>query len=291
MRLPTLAGKIVNDWRRYTPLAIRMVWKDVMEDDCVDLAAQMSFFFVTSLFPFLLVIGAVVGWLPSTGLWRNIIHWAAQSLPATSRHMVLQTILSLETHHSRVFSYSLAATIWIASSGFVSLMESLSLAYGVKETRGFWEKRIIALAATAVGVVFVIVSFTLLSFGHQLALAVNPYAQKVLPFAFPWQAARWTVTLVLMILGIDLMHYFLPNVRQHWRWISPGTIFIILGLVGATTGFGYYVDNFGNYPRYYGAMAGFVILIVVIYIASLVLLIGAEIDSVREDLRSRGRST
>jgi membrane protein len=286
MRVPQ-ASAVLTNCRRITPVIVRTVWSDVIRDDCVDLAAQMSFFFVTSLFPFLVVIGAIVGWLPSTGLWTEMVGWIAAYLPKGPRHMVFRTILSLQTYHSEFFSYGLAVTMWVASSGFVSLMESLSLAYGVKETRGFWKKRVIALAATAVGAIFAVASFALLTFGHQLAVAIAPHLQRILPFPFPWEFARWTATLLLMIFGLDMMNYFLPNVRRGWRWLTPGTVFVVLGLVGATSGFGYYVSHFGNYPRYYGAMAGFVILVMVIYIASLVLLIGAEIDSVRENLRAQ----
>jgi len=290
MRLAALR-EIVSDTRKYTLLIVRTVWRDVMKDDCVDLAAQMSFYFVTSLFPFLVVIGAVVGWLPSTGLWSEMVQWVTAYLPRGPRHMVFRTILGLQTYHSQFFSYGLAATIWVASSGFVSLMESLSLAYGVKETRGFWRKRVVAIAATAVGAVFAIASFGLLTFGHELAVAMSPHLQRILPFAFPWEVARWTATLLLMIFGLDMVNYFLPNVRRPWRWLTPGTAFVVLGLIAATSGFGYYVGHFANYPQYYGAMAGFIILVMVIYIASLVLLIGAEIDSVRENIRSQKAAT
>lgn len=286
MRLSALR-EIATDAERFTPLIVRTVWHDVMKDDCLDLAAQMSFYFVTSLFPFLVVIGAVVGWLPSTSLWSEMVQWITAYLPRGPRHMVFRTILDLQTYHSQFFSYGLVATIWVASSGFVSLMESLSLAYGVKETRGFWKKRIVAITATTVGAMFAIVSFGLLTSGHELAIALSPHLQKILPFSFPWPLARWTVTLLLMIFGLDMVNYFLPNVRRRWRWLTPGTVFVVLGLITATSGFGYYVSHFANYPRYYGAMAGFIILVMVIYIASLVLLIGAEIDSVRENIRSQ----
>lgn len=278
-------GEIKIEMRRLTPRLVRIVWKDLQENDCVDLAAQMSFYFVLSLFPFLVVIGALVGRLPSSNLWPHMVQWLTQYLPRGPRRLVIETIFDLTTYRNQFFSYGLAATLWIASSGFVSLMESLSLAYGSKETRGFWKKRIIAIGATIIGAVFSILSFGLLTFGHQVAEAVNPQLQRILPFAFPWDIARWTATLVLMFLGLDLINYFLPNVRHPWRWLTPGTVFIALSLLGTMTGFGYYVRHFGNYPRFYGAMAGFVILVTCIYIASLILLIGAEIDSVLENLR------
>ena len=84
--------------------------------------------------------------------------------------------------HSQFFSFGLAATIWIVSSGFVSLMESLSLAYGFPETRFLWKKRILAIGATIVGAAFTIASFGLLTFGRFLVEALNPRLRAVAPF-------------------------------------------------------------------------------------------------------------
>jgi membrane protein len=274
--------------RRFTRQAVRTIWNDVRNDDCLDLAAQMSFYFVLSLFPFLIVIGSVVGWLPSTDLWHEMAQWLTHYLPPRPRRMVFGAILDLTRNNAGYFSYGLVATIWIASSGFVSLMESLSLAYGFKETRSFWQKRIIALCATIVGAVFMIVSFGLLTFGRLAAEAISPHVNRVVPFPIPWELARWPLTLVLMLLGLDLVNYFLPNVKRPWRWLTSGTVFVAFSLLAMSAGFNFYLQHFGNYPKFYGTMAAFIILMTWIYVTSLILLIGAEIDSVTEKLRRRG---
>ena len=132
----------------------KIIWADSIDDDCIDLAAQMSFYFSLSLFPFLIVVAAFVGWLPSTTLWHNLAQWMTDYLPRDARRMVFVTILGLTQSSTRFFSLGLVATIWTASSGFVSLMESSTVAYGFKETRGFWRKRAIAVCATIIGAVF-----------------------------------------------------------------------------------------------------------------------------------------
>lgn len=274
--------------RGSVPQTVRQIWDDVQRDDCVDLAAQMSFYFVLSLFPFLVVIGSVVGWLPSTAQWPEMVKWLTHYLPPRPRQMVLAAILDLTRHHLEFFSYGLAATIWIASSGFVSLIESLSVAYGFRETRGFWKKRILAIGAMIVGTVLTIVSFVLLTFGRLLAGILDPRLQQFVPFPIPWQLARWVTTLVLMILGLDLIAYFLPNGKRPWHWLTAGNVFDALGLAAMTEGFNFYLRHFGAYPKFYGTMAAFIILMTWIYIASLILLVGAEIDSVKEKLQRRG---
>ncbi len=264
------------------------IWDGIVNDDCVDLAAQMSYYFSLSLFPFFIVLAAFVGWLPSTSLWHNLAQWITDYLPRDSRRMVFTTVLSLTQTSPGIFSLGLVATIWTASSGFVSLMESLSVAYGVKETRGFWKKRIIAIASTVVGAVFLLGSFGLLTFGHWAAVLISLHLDTVLPFQVPWELGRWLASLLLMLLGLDLMNYFLPNVRRRWHWLTPGTVFVVLTMVAGSGIFNFYLRHFGSYPRFYGTMAGFIILMIWIYLASLILLVGAETDSVIERVRSRG---
>ncbi len=267
------------------------IWDGVVTDDCVDLAAEMSYYFSLSLFPFFIMVAAFVGWLPSTSLWHNLAQWITDYLPRDSRRMVFTTILNLTQTSTGFFSLGLLATIWTASSGFVSLMESLTVAYGAKETRGFWKKRVLAIAATLVGAVFLLGSFGLLTFGHWAAAIISMRLDAVVTFQLPWEFGRWLASLLLMLLGLDLMNYFLPHIRKRWHWLTPGTAFVILTMVAGSAIFNFYLRHFGSYPRFYGTMAGFIILMVWIYLASLILLIGAETDSVMERIHARERGS
>ena len=277
--------------RRFLADLAREVWAQVENDRCLDLAAQMSFYFVLSLFPFLLVIGAVVGWLPSTNLWRDLAQWITDYLPRESRRMVFATILDLTRGYTRFLSLGLLATVWTASSGFVSLMEALSVVYGVKETRGFWKKRALAVSATALGAFFFVASFGLLAFGHWALLAISVHLRTIFLFGIPWGVARWLTTLLLMFLGLDLIHYFLPNGDRPWRWLTPGTLFVAFTFVLASVGFDFYLRHFDGYPRVYGTLAGFIILMTWIYISSVILLIGAETDNAMRRLKEHGEAS
>ena len=269
-------------------LLIKTIFHEVEKDDCIDLAAQMSFYFSLSLLPFLVVIAAFVGMLPSTTLWHNLAEWMTNYLPRGSRRMVFMAILGLTQGSTAFLSFGLAATIWTASSGFVSLMESLTVAYGAKETRPFWHKRAIAVVATVLGALLFIVSFGLLAVGHWMASLISVRLENVVRLEVPWQVARWSASVVLMILGLDLMNYFLPNVKMHWRWVTPGTGFIVATMLAGSAMFNFYLSHFSSYPKFYGAMAGFIILVTWIYIASLILLIGAEVDNSVEKFRKSG---
>jgi membrane protein len=257
---------------------LKTVWHYVETDECTDLAAEMSYYFVMSLFPFLLVVAAVVGWLPSTNLWHSFAEWITAYLPHGSRQMVFQSVLTL-THGSAGFlSLGLLGTVWAASSGFVALMDSLNVAYKATETRGFWKRRVIAFLAIAVGSIFLILCFGLVCLGQWTNAIVSSDLKWIHTFQVPFEIAGWVTTFLVLCLGLDLVNHFLPNTRAPWRWFTAGRIFVASMFIGASAAFNFYLRYFADYSRIYGALAGTIVLLVWIYFASLILLVGAEVD-------------
>ena len=267
---------------RLYPAIFWKICQQIQADDCLDLAAQMSFYFSLSLFPLFIVLAVVVGWLPSTALWTSFVTWMVAYLPSDARRLVFSTILALGNGTSGFLSFGLVATLWSASSGFVSLMESLSVAYGNRDSRSFWRKHLLALCVTLLAVVFAIACFALLTLGHW-AFEKIPLLPLYLP-RWVWEVGRWTVTLALLCLGVDLVNFALPDTRRSWRWLTPGSAFVVLTLAASSLGLNLYIQHFVSFHRIYGALGGFIILMLWIYLASLILLIGAETDHEIEKL-------
>jgi membrane protein len=168
------------------------------------------------------------------------------------------------------------------------LMEALSVAYGVRDGRSYLKKRAIAICATVVAAVFVVSSFTLWNLGHLIAALISRDLQFLVLFQLQWTFARWLATLVLMCLGINLINHFLPAVRRPWKWFTPGTLLAALSFVGATFAFELYLAHGTNVSSLYGALAGFIVLMLWIYLANLILLIGAETDCALRERRIAG---
>lgn len=263
-------------WTR--PDLLSRIWQRIQSDDCFDLAAQISFFFSLSLFPFCLVLAVMVGSLPSTALWTSFATWIVTYLPNDSQRLIFSTILGLANYPAGFLSFGLITAVWSASTGFVSLMESLSVVHGVKETRAYWRKHAIAACVTLLAMVFFLIAFGVTALGHW---GFNWFADDLGAWNPPptlWKAGRWLATVFFLCLGVDLVNYVLPDTRKPWRWLTPGTALVVLGLVVSSAGFNVYVRHFSSYPRIYGAIGGFIILMLWIYVASLILLVGAETD-------------
>jgi membrane protein len=101
-----------------------------------------------------------------------------------------------------------------------------------------------------------------------------------------WQIAKWPVLVAVVVLIIAILYYATPNVKQpKFRWISPGAVLAVLVWALASVAFGFYVANFGNYNKTYGALAGVIIFLLWLWITNIVLLLGAEVNTELE----RGR--
>ncbi len=270
-------------------ILFRRVWDRLNSHECLDLAAQVSFYFVLSLFPFLIVLAALLGWLPTTNRWDSFADWLTTYFPQQAKNTVLTTMLELSRGYVRFLSFGLLATIWSASSGFMSLMEALSIAYGVKDERNYMRRRGIAICATLVAAAFVLASFALWNVGHLAAAFIASDMKYFVLFQMQWRFARWLAIPVLMCIGIDLISYFLPAIKRPWKWVTPGTVFVTVAFIAATFLFNVYLKFGLDIPKIYGALAGFIVLLLWVYLANLILLIGAETDSALQELRLSGQ--
>jgi membrane protein len=268
----------------------RRVWKEMDADNVPGLAAQTSYYFVLSLFPFLIFLAALVGTLPFTGLWNEVLAWVTLNLPRETQHLVFEAVASLTQGRRSFLSIGLLGTAWAVCSGLMNLMSSLNTAYEVKETRGFFKRLGLAFVMLFVLTFLFLGSFGLLSAGDWLGTWLVNRAGPGLLVITLWFVGRWVLSLVLMALVVAIIDHALPNLRRPWHCFTPGTLFVVLAWVPATLGFNLYVHHFHSYNRTYGALGAFVVLMVWAYITSLIILVGAEINCELHRMRSEAQS-
>lgn len=272
-------------WGRTVMNVIERTIRRVLDDNILDLAAQVSFYFVLSLVPFLIVLAAIVGWLPSTTLWQSFAQWITDYFPNRSRQAVFETILDLTRGYTGFLSFGLLAAIWSASSGFMGLMEALSVACCGKDGRSYWKKRAIATVATLVATLFCLLGFALWTVGHWATRTILTEYKYVGTVHFRWSVILWWVgTIALMLIGLALINHFLPDGKRTWRWLTTGNIFTVSAILVITVGFNLFLRYSPTVPQVYTVLAGFVILMTWIYAANVMILIGTEMDTAISEL-------
>ncbi len=98
-------------------------------------------------------------------------------------------------------------------------------------------------------------------------------------FELVWNIARWPVALFFMVIAVALMYYFAPDAGQPFRWITPGGFIAVALWVLASVAFRFYVSNFGSYDETYGSIGAVIVLLLYLYISSITILFGAELNA------------
>jgi membrane protein len=94
-----------------------------------------------------------------------------------------------------------------------------------------------------------------------------------------WNTVRWPVALLFLVTVVALLYYFAPDANQLFRWITPGGFIGTVLRLLASVGFSVYVANFGSYDKTYGSIGTVILLLLYLYISSLAILFGAELNA------------
>jgi membrane protein len=270
---------------------LKRVWRAVLADHCDDLAAQLSYFFLVAMFPFFIVLAAIVGFLPFTDLWPHVLTWITHYFPDRVQPYVLKTVLKLTQERIGLLSFGLATSIWIATRGVVSLMDSLNHAYNAAETRPIWKRRLISCGVMLVFAVTFLTAFGLLTFGGRLGHWLASSTGLGTAFILAWHLSRWAISLVLLDFAVVFANHVLPNLRRPWRWYTPGSLFVVVVWFPSTVGFNAFIRHFSASAGAYGALGTFFVLMAWIWVTNFILLVAAEMDSEFEkatgELRAR----
>jgi membrane protein len=270
-----------NGFRLGMPLLDLLVKtaKEVIDDDCASIAAQLAYYFALALFPALLFVVALASYLP-----YNVINDVVAALEPVAPPEVLSIIRKqLESimagEQTGLLTIGILGAIWSSSGAMTSIVSALNIAYDVPDSRPWWKVRLIAIGLTIALVVFVLLSFMIIvagpNAGHWLAGWIGMSSM----FDTVWLWVRWPLTFALATTGIAIVFYYAPDADQDWVWITPGSILTTILWVLFSLGFRLYVTKVGDYAATYGALAGAAILLLWLYFSGLALLIGGELNS------------
>jgi len=254
-------------------------------DKVSDVAGSLTFFGVLALFPFLLFLVSLASVIIDPAQAQVLVQELSKVAPKEVATILGERLQSLAAGNNvGLLTVGAVGAIWAASGGVVSLMKALNTAYGVEEKRPFWKVRGLALLVTLVAAAFSIIAAA-------VAVATPPLAEKLggpFPTLVTW--LRLPLAGALMMFLWAVLYYSLPDVKQKFKFITPGSIVGVIIWVIASWGFSVYVANFGKYDANYGAIGGVIVMLLWMWITAQVILLGAEINAILEHRSPEGKS-
>jgi membrane protein len=271
----------------------RRVYAEVMDDDVLGRSAQLSYYFLLALFPALLFLTSLLGYLAGedSQLRQGLFNSLSAVLPGDASQLIAQTVSDVtQSSGGGKLSFGILATLWAASNGMGAISESLNAAYDLKESRPWWKVRLTAVGLTLALTLLIVSALVLVLYGHDLADAVAGWMGMGSAFATGWKIVQWPLVLIFVLLAFALIYYFGPDAhQQHWTWITPGAAVGVLLWLLISFAFKAYLSYFNSYSATYGSLGAVIILMLWFYFTGIAILIGGEINSeVENELAKQG---
>ena len=257
----------------------------VVKNDFFGMAAEMGFMMVIGIFPFMLFLTAVFGWMGNKSMMVPVFRFLSNIMPNQVIDL-LKTVLSeamIFSHGTLIAVIGLCVTIFLSTNAIAVVLKGLNRAYKVTETRSFVYTRILSFLMMCVDVMVTFLSINLIIFGRTIINFMINHLDMSSVEAVVWLVIRWPVAFAALFLMAFLSYYILPDLKGNERFkiksAIPGTWFFTTFWLVGSWGFSIYVNNLRTYNMVYGTIGAFAVLMVWLYYTSILILIGGEINS------------
>lgn len=270
-------------------MVVKNAVKDFFNHDMTTYASALAYQVFFSLFPFIIFLIALLGFLQLSDFFEWLRQHSQMMLPPEASEQVNKVISDLQKEQGGILSLGVVVALWSASAAVRATMHALNVAYDVHESRPAWKLYPLSVVYTVGLAAMMVLAAMCLTVGPQ---AVQWVAQQVgleQIFVTLWAWLRWPAAFLLLTLAVAIIYYVAPDVEQKFRFISPGALLAVAVWVAASLGFKFYVTNFANYNATYGSIGAIIILLFYFFISSAVLLFGAEINATVEHASPEGK--
>ena len=264
---------------------IESLIKKIIDQDFFGVAAEMAFWFVLGLFPFLLFLTALFGWMGKKTLISPILTFITNVAPKDVSNIILNTLeeAMIFNQGTLIAIFGFCITIWLSSNALAVIIKGLNKAYAIEETRSF-------IFTSVLSILMVFINSLLLFLAVNLIVLGKVFLDFMMHYTILSQLSidlisvlRWPVAYLALAVCAMSNYFILPciegNDRIKFRSVLPGTLFFCLFWMLGSWCFSLYLSNLNTYNKVFGTIGAFAILMVWLYYTSLIMLVGGEVNS------------
>jgi membrane protein len=256
------------------------VFNAIGEDRVMAEAAAVTYYSLLAIFPALAALISLYGLVADPSTIGQSLAAVRGVVPGGGVQIISDQIHALTATPNKALGFGavigLLTSLWSANAGVKSLFDALNAVYSERETRSFFHRTWLSMAFTMGALLFVILALgaVVVVPGILAYVGLGTLGGTLL------NLGRWPLLMGALILFLALTYRFGPSrAKAKWRWVSWGSVFAAVAWIAASAGFSWYVANFGNYNKTYGSLGAAVGFMTWIWISTIIVLVGAELNA------------
>jgi membrane protein len=208
--------------------ALRRTYDDLVQHHALQVSAALSYYFILSVFPALILLSAVVALMPVPDLFGAVLVSMARLLPPDAMNLIRSVLADVLASNRRAWlSLGLIGTLWIVSSAFDATIEALDIAYDVKDQRPIWKTRLLALGLAGLSGGLLLVALAVLIVGPRFGEWLAAHLEVSRLFVLLWPILHWSIAISFAVIAVEAIYFLAPNVKQRFVASLPGAIFTV----------------------------------------------------------------
>jgi membrane protein len=269
----------------FKPLSLYTVavffFGEIKQGTLANKASSLAYNFMLALFPATIFLFTLIPYIPIKHFQDNLLSIMGQIMPTDAYDALKSTIIDVvKNQNAKLFSFGFLSTLFFATNGVDRLMQAFNKSSLIKETRTYLHRRWVALVLTVVISMSMLVAVGIMIAGHKILVFLQHHFYSK---AHAWFTAiallKWVIVIVIFFVTVSLLYRYGPAHKQRWKFLSPGSI-LATGLAVLTSlGFTFYINNFSSYNKIYGSIGTLIVIMIWLYLNSLIILIGFELNA------------
>ena len=264
---------------------LKRLIKSVLDNDFFGMASEMSYMCCLGIFPLMLFLTGVFGWAGKHDFMRPVFAFMASIMPVDTMGLI-NTVMKEVLFYSKGGFWAILGfviTLFLSTNMIAIISKGLNRAYKIEETRSFIYTRAVSFLMLCVNTAVLFITINLIIFGRLLLNFCVTYLNLGETTASMWMFLRWPISFAALYILAFLQYYMLPDLKGSEKLklksTVPGTFFFCTSWLLGSWGFSIYINNLHTYNFIYGTIGAFAVLMVWLYYTSILILVGAEINS------------
>ena len=274
-------------WRGWYDILWR-TYCEVNSDRLLAIAGGVSFFVLLAVFPAITALVSAYGLFFNASTITNNLSLLNDVVPDNVLSIVHEQASRIASNSGRALSIGIVVgilvSLWSAMSGVKAIIDALNVIYEQKEGRSFIKLNLVALSFTLAGFVALLLAIAAIVV---LPLVLSPIGLGSFAGTLT-RLARWPLLLIVLLIGLAVLYRYGPDRRAaRWQWVTVGSVAAAVTWIIASFLFSWYLTSFATYNATYGSLGAAVGLMIWLWISTIVVLLGAELNAEIEHQTAR----
>jgi len=269
----------------FSPLPLYTVgtffFQEIAKDSLVNKASSLAYNFMLAIFPAVIFVFTLIPYIPLDGFQDQLISLLGMVLPENA-FLTVETTLEeiIKKQNGGLLSFGFLAALFFATNGVNNLMQAFNKSSLLIETRGWLKQRMVAVMLTFMVFFALVIGLGIMTIGEfAISIIKGELKFKDTFWVFVIGLVRWVILMGVYFVTISLLYRYGPSHTKKWKLFSPGAWLASVLALLTFWGFGFYINNFGNYNKLYGSIGTLIVIMLWLYCNSLIMLIGFELNA------------